>query len=90
VQFFLNYILFVCLVLFLWEKQIMRFFTNPHKPMILALARPDPKKNITTLLKAFGECAPLRELANLVNPNFPPLSIRPPIAVLRTEGGATS
>jgi hypothetical protein len=37
--------------------------------MILALARPDPKKNITTLLKAFGECAPLRELANLV---FPP------------------
>jgi sucrose-phosphate synthase len=46
--------------------EIMRFFTNPHKPMILALARPDPKKNITTLLKAFGECAPLRELANLV------------------------
>lgn len=44
----------------------MRFFTNPHKPMILALARPDPKKNITTLVKAFGECRPLRELANLV------------------------
>lgn len=34
--------------------------------MILALSRPDPKKNITTLLKAFGECRPLRELANLV------------------------
>lgn len=34
--------------------------------MILALARPDPKKNITTLVKAFGECRPLRELANLV------------------------
>ncbi|OVA08010.1 Glycosyl transferase [Macleaya cordata] len=33
--------------------------------MILALSRPDPKKNITTLLKAFGECRPLRELANL-------------------------
>nr|QPB75009.1 sucrose-phosphate synthase 1 [Rubus x loganobaccus] len=44
---------------------IMRFFTNPRKPMILALARPDPKKNITTLVKAFGECRPLRELANL-------------------------
>lgn len=44
----------------------MRFFTNPRKPMILALARPDPKKNITTLVKAFGECRPLRELANLV------------------------
>lgn len=35
--------------------------------MILALARPDPKKNITTLVKAFGECRPLRELANLVS-----------------------
>ncbi|XP_038907015.1 probable sucrose-phosphate synthase 2 [Benincasa hispida] len=44
---------------------VMRFLTNPHKPMILALSRPDPKKNITTLLKAFGECRPLRELANL-------------------------
>ncbi|GMY35796.1 probable sucrose-phosphate synthase 1 [Fagus crenata] len=48
----------------IWSE-IMRFFTNPHKPMILALARPDPKKNITTLVKAFGECRPLRELANL-------------------------
>ncbi|KAJ7525069.1 hypothetical protein O6H91_17G034800 [Diphasiastrum complanatum] len=48
----------------IWSE-IMRFFTNPHKPMILALARPDPKKNMTTLVKAFGECRPLRELANL-------------------------
>ncbi|KDP31602.1 hypothetical protein JCGZ_14827 [Jatropha curcas] len=48
----------------IWSE-IMRFFTNPHKPMILALSRPDPKKNITTLLKAFGECQRLRELANL-------------------------
>lgn len=46
--------------------QIMRFFTNPHKPTILALSRPDPKKNVTTLLKAFGENQALRELANLV------------------------
>ncbi|KAK8505395.1 hypothetical protein V6N12_067362 [Hibiscus sabdariffa] len=48
----------------IWSE-VMRFFTNPRKPMILALARPDPKKNITTLVKAFGECRPLRELANL-------------------------
>jgi hypothetical protein len=34
--------------------------------MILALARPDPKKNIPTLVKAFGECKPLRKLANMV------------------------
>ncbi|KAL6544366.1 putative protein serine/threonine kinase [Orobanche gracilis] len=45
--------------------EIMRFFTNPHKPMILALARPDPKKNLITLVKAFGECRQLRDLANL-------------------------
>ncbi|ONK70358.1 uncharacterized protein A4U43_C05F32900 [Asparagus officinalis] len=48
----------------IWSE-IMRFFTNPRKPMILALARPDPKKNILTLVKAFGECRPLRGLANL-------------------------
>ncbi|RID73747.1 hypothetical protein BRARA_B00877 [Brassica rapa] len=48
----------------IWAE-IMRFFSNSRKPMILALARPDPKKNITTLVKAFGECRPLRELANL-------------------------
>lgn len=48
----------------IWTE-VMRFLTNPHKPMILALSRPDAKKNITTLLKAFGECRPLRELANL-------------------------
>lgn len=48
----------------IWSE-VMRFLTNPHKPIILALSRPDPKKNITTLVKAFGECRPLRELANL-------------------------
>ncbi|CAH9115959.1 unnamed protein product [Cuscuta epithymum] len=45
--------------------QILKFFTNPHKPMILALSRPDPKKNVMTLLKAFGECRALQELANM-------------------------
>ncbi|WCJ34996.1 Sucrose-phosphate synthase family protein [Euphorbia peplus] len=48
----------------IWSE-IMRFFSNPHKPTILALSRPDPKKNVTTLLKAFGENERLRELANL-------------------------
>lgn len=48
----------------IWSE-IMRFFSNGRKPMILALARPDQKKNLTTLVKAFGECRPLRELANL-------------------------
>ncbi|BAT88868.1 hypothetical protein VIGAN_05250300 [Vigna angularis var. angularis] len=49
----------------IWSE-VMRFFRNPHKPVILALSRPDPKKNLTTLLKAYGESRPLRELANLV------------------------
>ncbi|CAL4988817.1 unnamed protein product [Urochloa decumbens] len=48
----------------IWSE-VLRFFTNPHKPMILALSRPDPKKNVTTLLKAYGESRHLRELANL-------------------------
>ncbi|KAE8668085.1 putative sucrose-phosphate synthase 1 [Hibiscus syriacus] len=48
-----------------FQQYGQKFLTNPHKPMILALSRPDPKKNITNLLKAFGECLPLRELANL-------------------------
>ncbi|KAJ0010258.1 hypothetical protein Pint_34005 [Pistacia integerrima] len=48
----------------IWSK-IMRFFTNPHKPTILALSRPDPKTNVTILLKAFGECWPLQEPVNM-------------------------
>jgi hypothetical protein len=52
------------------SEQVMRFFTNPHKPMILALSRPDPKKNVMTLLKAYGESHHLQELANLVTTKF--------------------
>ncbi|KAJ0010422.1 hypothetical protein Pint_33999 [Pistacia integerrima] len=48
----------------IWSK-IMRFFTNPHKPTILTLSRPNPKTNGTTLLKASRECRPLQEPANM-------------------------
>lgn len=47
-------------------QEIFRFLRNPRKPTILAMSRPDAKKNITTLVKAFGENPTLRELANLV------------------------
>lgn len=47
-------------------QEIFRFLKNPRKPAILAMSRPDAKKNITTLVKAFGENKMLRELANLV------------------------
>lgn len=49
----------------IWQE-IARFLRNPLKPAILAMSRPDSKKNIATLVKAFGEHSMLRELANLV------------------------
>lgn len=49
----------------IWAE-VMRFLSNPRKPIILALARPDPKKNLVTLVKAYGENKLLRDLANLV------------------------
>lgn len=47
-------------------QEIFRFLRNPRKPVILAMSRPDAKKNITTLVKAFGENHTLRSIANLV------------------------
>ncbi len=47
-------------------REIFRFLRNPRKPVILAMSRPDAKKNITTLVKAYGSNAALREIANLV------------------------
>lgn len=43
------------------------------------MSRPDPKKNITTLVKAFGENKTLRGLANLVliMVSFLPASLAP-------------
>jgi len=46
--------------------QIARFLIDTDKPMILALSRPDERKNIATLIKAFGESPELQQLANLV------------------------
>lgn len=39
---------------------------EPEKPVILAIARPDERKNLTTLLRVYGSSRELRELANLV------------------------
>ncbi len=38
----------------------------PDKPIILALSRPDKRKNITALVEAFGQSEELQKLANLV------------------------
>jgi sucrose-phosphate synthase len=47
-------------------KEIHRFLREPEKPIILALSRPDPRKNILQLISAYGESQKLRRLANLV------------------------
>lgn len=46
--------------------EIKRFLRHPHKPLILALSRPDPRKNISALVEAYGESAALRQVANLL------------------------
>lgn len=43
-----------------------RFLEEPRKPMILALSRPDERKNILGLIEAYGESPELQERANLV------------------------
>lgn len=48
------------------ERDVNRFLAVPEKPMVLALSRPDPRKNIPRLVEAFGRHPSLREMANLV------------------------
>ena len=43
-----------------------RFLNEPHKPMILAVARPDERKNLTKLLHVYGQSEELQRRANLV------------------------
>jgi sucrose-phosphate synthase len=47
-------------------NEIVRFLREPEKPIILALSRPDARKNISALITAFGEDQGLQESANLV------------------------
>lgn len=53
-----------------WESaiyhQLGAFLKDPHKPIILALSRLDQRKNVITLVEAYGESAALQERANLV------------------------
>ena len=46
--------------------ELTRFLGQPHRPMILALSRADERKNISTLIKAYGESEVLQKMANLV------------------------
>ena len=49
-----------------FSAQLPRFLNEPDKPLILALSRPDERKNILTLIKVFGESRALQEVANLL------------------------
>lgn len=48
------------------RAELERFLREPDRPMVLALSRADERKNIATLVRAYGENARLREYANLV------------------------
>lgn len=45
---------------------IERFLFEPDKPPLLAICRPEERKNLRRLVQAFGESAELRTRANLV------------------------
>lgn len=45
--------------------ELNRFFMHPDKPLILSLCRPDKRKNIAGLIKAYGEDLELQTMANL-------------------------
>lgn len=47
------------------KNELYRFWTHPEKPFILALCRPDHRKNITGLIEAYGTNKELQALANL-------------------------
>lgn len=46
--------------------EVNRFLREPGKPAILALSRPDARKNIGALIDAYGRSGELRSLANLI------------------------
>jgi len=47
-------------------EKLRPFLTNPDKPLVMALSRPDERKNIPVLLQAFHHSERLRDAANLL------------------------
>ncbi len=47
-------------------ESIERFLTDPTKPAILAMARPDERKNLSKLVEVYGNSEELQSLANLI------------------------
>jgi len=46
-------------------RELHRFWGHPEKPFILALCRPDHRKNISGLIEAYGNNRELQKIANL-------------------------
>jgi sucrose-phosphate synthase len=46
-------------------QELNRFFMHPDRPLILALCRPDQRKNISGLIEAYGRDLELQAMANL-------------------------
>lgn len=54
-----------------WQRpsiadELDRFLAEPDKPIILAMARPDERKNLEKLVHVYGQSEQMQELANLV------------------------
>ncbi|MDF7798016.1 HAD-IIB family hydrolase [Pontiellaceae bacterium B1224] len=47
------------------HRELERFFKSKDKPIVLALCRPDKRKNISGLIEAFGTDRELQAMANL-------------------------
>ena len=47
------------------RRELERFLGDPDKPLILAVSRPDKRKNIDGLVTAYGEDKELQRIANL-------------------------
>jgi sucrose-phosphate synthase len=47
-------------------KDVKAFLHEPDKPMIVAMARPDERKNLELLVKTYGESPQLQREANLI------------------------
>ncbi|GAB3675668.1 HAD-IIB family hydrolase [Salinisphaera aquimarina] len=48
------------------QQMLARFLSDPDKPALLAIARPVTRKNLASLIRAYGESPALQARANLV------------------------
>ncbi|MDY0296340.1 MAG: HAD-IIB family hydrolase [Acidobacteriota bacterium] len=47
------------------QEELHRFLIHPDRPLVLTLCRPEKRKNISGLIRAYGEDADLQAMANL-------------------------